>query len=36
MGTEINRLAAERTSLRQDYRDKVATTRNVLFPKVER
>ena len=32
---EINRLAAELTSL-QDYLDKMATTRNVLFPKVER
>ena len=34
-GEEINRLAAELTSL-QAYLDKMATTRNVLFPKVER
>ena len=34
-GEEINRLAADLTSL-QAYLDKMATTRNVLFPKVER
>ena len=34
-GEEINRLAAELTSLHA-YLDKMATTRNVLFPKVER
>ena len=34
-GEKIKRLAAELTSF-QDYIDKMATTRNVLFPKVER
>jgi len=37
-GEEINRLAAELTSedALQDYIDKTATTRNVLFSKVKR